>query len=128
MGIDAHPLDAFQPGMRNALEKLQWASTHATTVPEDTMDSLSCIFGVSKYLQIMARICNTRSGGSCGKVKRHLLSTGSDDPPSSIVVFQLISRHTQLRHATHHLYLKMRSRQPSRRCKILWLRDWLRDS
>ncbi|KAG2085067.1 hypothetical protein BD769DRAFT_1397420 [Suillus cothurnatus] len=44
--IDAQPLDAFQPGMRNALEKLQWASTHATTVPEDIMDSLSCIFGV----------------------------------------------------------------------------------
>jgi hypothetical protein len=46
MGIDVQPLDTFQPGMRNALEKLQWASTHVTTVPEDIMDSLSCIFGV----------------------------------------------------------------------------------
>jgi hypothetical protein len=46
MGIDAHPLDAFQPGMRNVLEKLQWASTHVMTVPEDIMNSLSCIFGV----------------------------------------------------------------------------------
>ncbi|KAG1882413.1 hypothetical protein F4604DRAFT_1953445 [Suillus subluteus] len=46
MGVDAQALDAFQPGMRNAREKLQWASTHVTTVPEDIVDSLSRIFGV----------------------------------------------------------------------------------
>jgi hypothetical protein len=46
MGIYAQLLDAFQPGMRNAREKLRWASTYVTTVPEDIMDSLSCIFGV----------------------------------------------------------------------------------
>jgi hypothetical protein len=30
----------------------------------------------------------------------------------------------QLRHASCHFYLKMRSRQPSVYCKILQLRDW----
>jgi hypothetical protein len=40
-----------------------------------------------------------------------------------LVVFQLISRHTQLRHESFHLYLKMRSRQPSAHCEILRLRD-----
>jgi len=46
MGIDAQPLDAFQPGMRNAREKLRWASTHVTTVPEDIVDSSSRISDV----------------------------------------------------------------------------------
>jgi hypothetical protein len=32
-GIDAHALVAFQPGMRDAREKLQWASSRVTTVP-----------------------------------------------------------------------------------------------
>jgi hypothetical protein len=46
LGIDTQPLNAFQPGMRNAREKLRWASTHVTTVPEDIVNSLSCIFDV----------------------------------------------------------------------------------
>ncbi|KAG1726961.1 heterokaryon incompatibility protein-domain-containing protein [Suillus paluster] len=45
-GIDAHALIAFQPGMRDAREKLQWASTRVTTVPEDIAYSLFGIFGV----------------------------------------------------------------------------------
>ncbi|KAG1726958.1 uncharacterized protein EDB91DRAFT_899040 [Suillus paluster] len=45
-GIDARALVAFQPGMRDAREKLQWASTRVTTVPEDTAYSLFGIFGV----------------------------------------------------------------------------------
>jgi hypothetical protein len=46
LGIDTQPLDAFQPGMRNAREKLRWAFTHVTTVPEVIVNSLSCIFDV----------------------------------------------------------------------------------
>ncbi|KAG1758674.1 heterokaryon incompatibility protein-domain-containing protein [Suillus occidentalis] len=45
-GIDAHALVAFQPGMRDAREKLQWVSTRVTTVPEDIAYSLFGIFGI----------------------------------------------------------------------------------
>jgi len=46
LGIDTQPFDAFQSGMRNAREKLRWASTHVTTVPEVIVNSLSRIFDV----------------------------------------------------------------------------------
>ncbi|KAG1725059.1 uncharacterized protein EDB91DRAFT_1267593 [Suillus paluster] len=45
-GIDARTLVAFQPGMRDAREKLQWVSMRVTTVPEDIAYSLFGIFGV----------------------------------------------------------------------------------
>jgi hypothetical protein len=45
-GIDAHALIAFQPGMRDARETLQWASMRVTTVPEDIAYSLFGIFGI----------------------------------------------------------------------------------
>ncbi|KAG0699819.1 hypothetical protein DFH29DRAFT_1081064 [Suillus ampliporus] len=45
-GIEARTLAAFQPGMRDAREKLQWASTRVTTRPEDIPYSLFGIFGV----------------------------------------------------------------------------------
>ncbi|KAG1776035.1 hypothetical protein EV702DRAFT_1046433 [Suillus placidus] len=45
-GIDAQTLVAFSPGMINAREKLQWASTRVTTVQEDIAYSLFGIFGV----------------------------------------------------------------------------------
>ncbi|KAG0702515.1 WD40-repeat-containing domain protein [Suillus ampliporus] len=45
-GITACALVTFQPGMRDAREKLQWASTRVTTVPEDVSYSLFGIFGV----------------------------------------------------------------------------------
>ncbi|KAG1861642.1 hypothetical protein F4604DRAFT_1626475 [Suillus subluteus] len=45
-GIDAQTLVAFRPGMINAREKLQWASTRVTTVEEDIAYSLFGIFGV----------------------------------------------------------------------------------
>ncbi|KAG1738360.1 uncharacterized protein EDB91DRAFT_455794 [Suillus paluster] len=50
IGIDARVLVAFQPGMRDAREKLRWASTRATTVPEDITYSLFGIFGVLPIL------------------------------------------------------------------------------
>ncbi|KAG1860055.1 hypothetical protein F4604DRAFT_1144570 [Suillus subluteus] len=57
MGIDAQALQvgAFQRGMRNTGEKLQWASTHVTTVPEDIVNSLSRIFGV--YIPAIHAVC-----------------------------------------------------------------------
>ncbi|KAG0705582.1 hypothetical protein DFH29DRAFT_267793 [Suillus ampliporus] len=45
-GIDARTLVAFQPGMKDAREKLRWASTRVTTVQEDIAYSLFGIFGV----------------------------------------------------------------------------------
>ncbi|KAG2339575.1 hypothetical protein BDR05DRAFT_613660 [Suillus weaverae] len=45
-GVDAHALIAFQPGMRDAREKLKWASTRVTTVAEDIAYSLFGIFGI----------------------------------------------------------------------------------
>ncbi|KAG0705284.1 hypothetical protein DFH29DRAFT_1077689 [Suillus ampliporus] len=45
-GINARTLVAFQPGMRDAREKLQWVSMRVTTVPEDIAYSLFGIFGV----------------------------------------------------------------------------------
>ncbi|KAG0694178.1 hypothetical protein DFH29DRAFT_336313 [Suillus ampliporus] len=45
-GIEARALVAFQPGMRDAREKLQWASTRVTTRPEDIAYSLFGMFGV----------------------------------------------------------------------------------
>ncbi|KAG1741846.1 heterokaryon incompatibility protein-domain-containing protein [Suillus paluster] len=45
-GIDARALVAFQPGMRDAREKLRWVSTRVTTVAEDIAYSLFDIFGI----------------------------------------------------------------------------------
>jgi hypothetical protein len=46
-GIDAQALVAFQPGMRDAQEKLQWVSTRVTTWQEDIAYSLFGIFGIN---------------------------------------------------------------------------------
>jgi hypothetical protein len=45
-GIDPRALVDFHPDMRNAREKLKWASTRATTRQEDIAYSLFGIFGV----------------------------------------------------------------------------------
>ncbi|KAG0702644.1 WD40-repeat-containing domain protein [Suillus ampliporus] len=45
-GINARALVAFRPGMRDAREKLQWASSRITTLQEDIAYSLFGIFGV----------------------------------------------------------------------------------
>ncbi|KAG1742622.1 heterokaryon incompatibility protein-domain-containing protein, partial [Suillus paluster] len=45
-GIDVQTVIPFQPGMKNAREKLRWASTRVTTMPEDIAYSLFGIFGV----------------------------------------------------------------------------------
>ncbi|KAG2361269.1 hypothetical protein BDR07DRAFT_1410263 [Suillus spraguei] len=52
-GIDAQTLVAFCPGMINAREKLQWASTRATTVEEDIAYSL---FGILKKQYALGRL------------------------------------------------------------------------
>ncbi|KAG1818198.1 uncharacterized protein BJ212DRAFT_1299016 [Suillus subaureus] len=46
MGIDAHTLVAFQPGMQDAQEKLHWMSMCVTTVLEDIAYLLFGIFGI----------------------------------------------------------------------------------
>jgi hypothetical protein len=45
--IDARSLVTFRPGMRDTREKLQWASTRITTIPEDVAYSLFGIFGIN---------------------------------------------------------------------------------
>jgi hypothetical protein len=45
-GINPQALVAFRPGMRDAREKLQWASTRVTTLQEDTAYSLFGLFDV----------------------------------------------------------------------------------
>ncbi|KAG2117648.1 hypothetical protein BD769DRAFT_1777979 [Suillus cothurnatus] len=45
-GIGARALVAFQPGMRDAREKLRWVSMRVTTVPEDIAYSLFGVFGI----------------------------------------------------------------------------------
>ncbi|KAG1800320.1 uncharacterized protein HD556DRAFT_1439176 [Suillus plorans] len=45
-GINAQALISFRPGMRDAREKLQWASKRVTTMQEDIAYSLFGIFGV----------------------------------------------------------------------------------
>ncbi|KAG1895456.1 uncharacterized protein F5891DRAFT_1175640 [Suillus fuscotomentosus] len=46
-GINARALVAFSPGMKNAREKLQWASCRVTTLQEDIAYSLFGIFDVN---------------------------------------------------------------------------------
>jgi len=45
-GIDPQSLVAFRPGMKDAREKLRWASRRVTTLQEDTAYSLFGIFGI----------------------------------------------------------------------------------
>ncbi|KAG1878612.1 hypothetical protein C8R48DRAFT_768170 [Suillus tomentosus] len=49
-GIDQQAVVAFHPGMREAQEKLQWASTCITTLQEDIAYSLFSIFGVCLHV------------------------------------------------------------------------------
>ncbi|KAG1793189.1 uncharacterized protein HD556DRAFT_525147 [Suillus plorans] len=50
-GIDARALISFRPGMSNARQRLQWASSRVTTLQEDIAYSLFGIFGV--HLPVM---------------------------------------------------------------------------
>ncbi|KAG1878755.1 hypothetical protein C8R48DRAFT_830519 [Suillus tomentosus] len=45
-GIDTRALISFRPGMSNARQRLQWASSRVTTLQEDVAYSLFGIFGV----------------------------------------------------------------------------------
>ncbi|KAG2338323.1 hypothetical protein BDR05DRAFT_705075 [Suillus weaverae] len=45
-GIDARALISFRPGMSDARQRLQWASSRVTTLQEDAAYSLFGIFGV----------------------------------------------------------------------------------
>jgi hypothetical protein len=49
-GIDRQAVVNFRPGTRGAREKLQWASTRTTKLPEDIAYSLFGIFGVRLHV------------------------------------------------------------------------------
>ncbi|KAG1726891.1 uncharacterized protein EDB91DRAFT_1228995 [Suillus paluster] len=113
-GIDARTLVSFQPGMRDAREKLQWASARVTTRPEDIAYSLFGIFGVRlpiHYGENKQNALGRLPAGDCGSVRRHHRPRlGRTTILRSTVVFRLTFRHTQLRHAPSHLCLKMKFR------------------
>ncbi|KAG2363719.1 hypothetical protein BDR07DRAFT_1403412 [Suillus spraguei] len=72
-GIDAQTLVAFRPGMINAREKLQWASTRITTVEEDIAYSLFGIFGVQ--LPIMY---GERKQNALGRLLQEIVAVSGD--------------------------------------------------
>jgi hypothetical protein len=72
-GIDVQTLIAFRPGMINAREKLQWASTRVTTVQEDIAYSLFGIFGVQ--LPIMY---GERKQNALGRLLQEVVAQSGD--------------------------------------------------
>ncbi|KAG1787017.1 uncharacterized protein HD556DRAFT_1539318 [Suillus plorans] len=108
-GIDARALVAFRPGMSGAREKLQRASKRVTTVQEDVAYSSFDIFAITLPIVYGERKQEARSDGSCRRswpgqaTSTSLSSTGSDNLPSSIAVFQPISPLIALLHLSSSL-------------------------
>ncbi|KAG2081562.1 uncharacterized protein F5147DRAFT_263542 [Suillus discolor] len=72
-GIDAQALISFRPGMRDARQKLQWASKRVTTVQEDTAYSLFGIFDV--HLPV---IYGERKQSALGRLLQDIVSRSGD--------------------------------------------------
>ncbi|KAG1723392.1 heterokaryon incompatibility protein-domain-containing protein [Suillus lakei] len=72
-GIDARALVGFQPGMRDAREKLQWASTRVTTVPEDIAYSLFGIFGIQQPI-----LYGENSQNALGRLLEEIVARSGD--------------------------------------------------
>jgi hypothetical protein len=73
MGIDAQDLITFRPGMRDAREKLRWASTRVTTLQEDIAYSLFGIFGV--HLPV---IYGERKQNALGRLLQDIVARSGD--------------------------------------------------
>lgn len=73
MGIDAQALVAFRPGMRDAREKLQWASTRVTTRQEDVAYSLFGIFDVA-----LPVIYGERKQRALGRLLQEIVAQSGD--------------------------------------------------
>jgi len=72
-GINGPALTAFLPGVRDAREKLQWASTRTTTLPEDIAYSLFGIFRV--HLPV---IYGERKENALGRLLQEIIAQSGD--------------------------------------------------
>ncbi|KAG2346916.1 WD40 repeat-like protein [Suillus weaverae] len=72
-GIHARALVAFRPGMRDAREKLRWASSRVTTLQEDIAYSLFGIFGV--YLPV---IYGEKKQNALGRLLQEIIAHSGD--------------------------------------------------
>ncbi|KAG2142888.1 uncharacterized protein EDB93DRAFT_597938 [Suillus bovinus] len=71
--IDRQAVVAFCPGMRDAREKLQWASTRITTVQEDIAYSLFGIFGIT-----LPVIYGEKKQNALGRLLQEIISQSGD--------------------------------------------------
>jgi hypothetical protein len=72
-GINTQALVAFRPGMRNARQKLRWASSRVTTLQEDIAYSLFGIFGV--YLPV---IYGEKKQNALGRLLQEIIAHSGD--------------------------------------------------
>jgi hypothetical protein len=72
-GINGQALIAFQPGMRGAREKLQWASMRVTTLQEDIAYSLFGIFGVH-----LAPVYGENKQNALGRLLQEIVAKSGD--------------------------------------------------
>ena len=72
-GIDARALLAFRPGMRDAREKLKWASTRVTTLQEDMAYSLFGIFGIHLHV-----IYGEKKQNALGRLLQEIVAQSGD--------------------------------------------------
>jgi hypothetical protein len=72
-GIDTRALIAFRPGMRDAREKLQWASMRVTTLQEDVSYSLFGLFDV--HLPV---IYGERKQNALGRLLQEIVARSGD--------------------------------------------------
>jgi hypothetical protein len=72
-GIDARALVSFHPEMKGAREKLQWASAHVTTLPEDMAYSLFGIFDI--HLPVLY---GEREQNALGRLLQEIVARSGD--------------------------------------------------
>jgi len=72
-GIDRRTVVAFHPGMRDAREKLQWASTRTTTLQEDVAYSLFGVFGVRLHVDYTEKKQN-----ALGRLLQEIIAQSGD--------------------------------------------------
>ncbi|KAG1785781.1 uncharacterized protein HD556DRAFT_1456313 [Suillus plorans] len=72
-GIDAQALISFRPGMRDAREKLRWASKRVTTMQEDIAYSLFGIFDVH-----MPVIYGEKKQNALGRLLQEIVARSGD--------------------------------------------------
>ncbi|KAG2360646.1 hypothetical protein BDR07DRAFT_133298 [Suillus spraguei] len=72
-GIDRRAVVGFRPEMKNAREKLQWASRRTTTLQEDIAYSLSGIFGIRLSVDY-----GEKKQSALGRLLREIIAQSGD--------------------------------------------------